>query len=150
MKLTILQIEDSEEDAALLVKVFKRAGVKNPVVTLRNGDAAIRYLKGEGVYAARDRFPLPGILLVDLKLPGISGLELLEWVRDQPHLKDVLVLAISGYDELWRVKRAYASGARSFLTKPFIEEDVRNLVKVFSGYWVVEDKAARANHQHGD
>jgi CheY-like chemotaxis protein len=131
----ILQVEDSHDDALFLQSVFQKAGVTNPIITVKNGDEAICYLKGEGAYVTRDKFPLPGVLLVDLRLPGTSGFDVLEWVMAQPNLKGILILAITGHHEMGHVSRAYALGAHSFLTKPIKEEDVANLTKAFKGYW---------------
>src|SRR5258706_12659640 len=113
----ILQVEDSEDDARFLQGVFQKAGVINPIITVKNGDEAICYLKGEGAYANRDKFPMPGVLLLDLRLKGTSGFDVLEWMRHQTNLKGILILVITGYHEIGQVNRAYALGAHSFLTK---------------------------------
>ncbi|MDB6110547.1 MAG: response regulator receiver protein [Pedosphaera sp.] len=131
----ILQVEDSEDDARFLQGVFQKAGVINPIITVKNGDEAICYLKGVGAYANRDKFPVPSVLLVDLKLAGASGFDVLEWVSHQPNLNGMLTLVITGYHEIGQVNRAYVLGAHSFLTKPIKEEDVANLTKGFKGYW---------------
>jgi CheY-like chemotaxis protein len=131
----ILQVEDSDGDARLLELVFRKAGVTNQIITVPNGDEAICYFKGEGPYADRSKFPLPGVLLLDLKLPGTGGFEVLEWMKAHPAFKEMLILVITGQQELGQVNRAYALGARSFLTKPFNEQDVANITKAFGGYW---------------
>jgi CheY-like chemotaxis protein len=133
---SILQVEDSEDDALLLQLAFKKAGVANPIITVSSGDEAICYLKGEGAYSDRDQFPIPKVILVDLKLPGLSGFQVLEWMKRQPQLKGILIFAITGHHEIGQVNRAYSLGARSFLTKPFDAQDVANLVKAFKGFWV--------------
>ena len=80
----ILLAEDSEDDATVLRSTLRKAGLAAPVVVVPDGSQAIAYLKGEGIYADRDLFPLPGLLLLDLKMPGKNGFEVLEWCETQP------------------------------------------------------------------
>ncbi len=133
----ILLVEDSDDDARLLSLVFRKAGITNQIITAPNGKEAIWYLKGEGAYADRDRFPMPDVVLLDLKLPGISGFDVLEWVIWQSSLRKILIIVISGHSEIFQVKLAYALGAHLFLTKPINEEDVANLTKAFKEYWTI-------------
>ena len=132
---TILLIEDSEDDAIITQATLKKAGVLNPVKVVANGAKAIAYLKGEGDYADRTRYPLPSLMLLDLKLPKKAGFEVLEWWKSQPQLKKILVVVLSGYSDLHSVNRAYALGAHSFLIKPCKVEDIMNLRQAFTGSW---------------
>jgi CheY-like chemotaxis protein len=132
---TILLAEDFEDDANAVQQVLKEAGVMNPVVVVTDGDEVIAYLNGEGRFSDRQRFALPGVLLLDLKMPRVHGFEVLEWIRAQPQFEKLLIIVLSGYDEIGQVRKAYDLGARSFLVKPCHIEDVRNLAKAFSGYW---------------
>lgn len=134
----ILQVEDSADDARLLELAFQKAGVTNQIITVQNGEEAICYLKGEGIYADRDKFPMPGVILLDLKLPGISGFEVLAWGKQQSYSKGILIVAISGHSEISQVNHAYSLGAHSFLTKPINEEDIVNLTKAFKPYWTFD------------
>lgn len=137
MKKCILQVEDSADDARLLQLIFQKAGVSNHIITVPNGEEAVCYLKGEGAYADRTRFPMPGVLLIDLKLPGISGFDVLEWVKQQPSLKEILLVGLSGHDEISQIGRLYKLGARSFLTKPVNLAEIMNLIKAFTGHWTL-------------
>ena len=132
----ILQVEDSENDALLLSLAFQKAGVTNPIITVQTGWEALCYFHAEGIYADREQYPLPRTLLLDLKLPGMTGFDLLESLRKESLLNDVLVVAISGYNEINEVRRAYALGVRTLLTKPILEKDVADLVKAFSEFSV--------------
>lgn len=134
----ILQVEDSVDDARLLQLAFQKAGVTNQIITVPNGEEAFCYFKGEGAYADRNKFPMPGVVLLDLKLPGTSGFDVLAWIKQQSSLKGILIVAISGHSEITQVKRAYALGANSFLTKPINEEDVVNLTNAFKGHWTFD------------
>jgi CheY-like chemotaxis protein len=131
----ILLAEDFEDDARIIQYVLKKAQVTNPIIVVPDGAEAIAYLKGEGFYADRVKFPLPSVLLLDLKMPKRNGFEVLEWCKAQPHLKNMLVVVLSGYQELESVNRAYALGAHSFLVKPCNVEDIANLMKTYKGYW---------------
>jgi len=134
-KKPILLVEDSIEDAALLQRVLQRVGVANRLFTVPSAEEAIAYLEGSGQYSDRWRFPLPGVLLLDLRLPAASGFSVLEWLKIQADLNDILILVLSGQEEVRNVSRAYALGARSFLMKPVNQEEIANMVKGFPGFW---------------
>ena len=95
----ILLAEDSHDDAFVVRSTLKRAGVLNPVHVVTDGAKAVAYLQGEGIYADRDLFPLPDVLLLDLKMPKLSGFDVLEWWRSQPQLSNMLVVVLSGYSD---------------------------------------------------
>ena len=135
MAKTILIAEDFADDAALLQQMLKSVGVHNPVMTVGDGEQAIAYLKGEGQFSDRLAFPLPAVLLLDLKMPRTDGFKVLEWLANQPELKQLLVIVVSGSDAIKDVQMAYKLGAHSFLTKPFTPDDVKNLTNAFEGYW---------------
>ena len=137
--------EDYEPHAALIQLILKKAGVANPVIVVQDGDEAIAYLSGDGKYGDRQKFPLPGVLLLDLKMPRVDGFAVLEWCKRQPHLKELLIVVLSGHGEMRKVNSAYALGAHSFLTKPCNPLDVLNLTKNFTGYWDVQPPAQDSN-----
>ena len=135
----VLLVDDSESDTALIKRQLRRCGVRNPVYVVGSGDEAIKYLSGQGHYSDRDRYPLPSVLLLDLKLPGrADGLSVLQWIRNIPTFEKLLVVIISGSEEPGVVGHAYRLGANSFLKKPAGPDEVRNLLNGFSGYWQVE------------
>jgi CheY-like chemotaxis protein len=122
----ILLVEDLADDVVIICTAFQRAGFHNRIVRLADGEAAIQYLKGEGEYGDRKRFPIPVLMLVDLKLPKVDGFEVLKWVRSRPEwcCLPVIVLTSSVYRA--DIERAYDLGANSFLTKP---EDLTSFVR---------------------
>lgn len=133
---TILLAEDFADDADLLKLALKEGGIHNHVVTVGNGEDVIAYLKGEGQFGDRASFPFPNALFLDLKMPRISGLQVLERIRDQPQYKSLLVVVLSGLAELKDVQAAYQTGAHTFLRKPVHPQDIRTLAHAFSGYWL--------------
>lgn len=132
----ILVAEDDDNHVFLMQRAFKQASLINPLQFVSDGEQAIAYLKGEGQYANRDEFPLPSLLLLDLKMPNKNGFEVLEWLRTQPTLRAlrVIVLTTSGSTE--DINRAYQLGANSFLTKPLDFRDFVQLSASIKGYWV--------------
>lgn len=132
----ILQIEDEEADIFLLKHVFDKAGITSPVRAVTNGQMAIDYLAGIGVYADRSQYPLPCLVLLDLKLPKISGLEVLEWVRRQPHLRHVVVVVFSSSCLPMDLERAYELGANSYIQKPFNMDHTLEVAHLLKGWWL--------------
>jgi CheY-like chemotaxis protein len=132
----VLIVEDYDDDARTLEVVFGQAGVINPLKIVHSAGEAIAYLDGGFPYSDRNQFPLPGVILLDLKLPGMDGFEFLVWLKARPEFNEVLVIAISGLGALPSIRRAYALGADSFLTKPCRQADVENLIQWFPEFWV--------------
>ncbi len=132
----ILLVEDDANDQILIQRAFAKAEIKNPVYTVEDGDAAVAYLAGEGAYADRDDHPLPGVVLLDLKLPRRSGLEVLEWVRQSPTLRRLPIVVLTSSRESADVNRAYDLGANSYLVKPVGFDALTDLVRILQGYWV--------------
>src|SRR5581483_1794343 len=99
-------------------RAFAKANVPNPLIIVGDGDAAIAYLAGVDGYADRTRFPLPALVLLDLKLPRRSGLEVLEWIRKQPGVRRIPVVVLTSSRQRPDVDCAYDLGANSYLVKP--------------------------------
>jgi CheY-like chemotaxis protein len=101
-----------------------------------NGDQAIAYLKGEGAFSNRAEYPLPELVLLDLKLPGIDGFQVLRWIRQQPELKALRVVVLTSSDRIQDVNLAYQLGANSFLVKPVDFERFVEISQALKGYWL--------------
>jgi CheY-like chemotaxis protein len=133
----VLIADDSEADVFFLMRAFATARVKNPVHVVRGGADAINYLSGRGKFADRSRYPKPGIVFVDLKMPQPDGFEVLRWKEEQD-LRGILWVATSNFDGVGTINEAYRTGATTFLTKPLEAADVRNLIEAFSEFDVVK------------
>ena len=136
----ILIAEDEEDYVLLLKRAFAEAQIRNPILSVSTGKDTISYLRGEGKYSNRDEYPLPDLLLLDLKLPGFSGLEILRWLRAQPELASLRVVVLTSSEQLRDVNDAYRLGANSFLMKPYDFEDLVHLAKVIQEYWLYLSK----------
>ena len=132
----ILLVEDREDDILLIRRAFQKGYINNPLQVVRDGDEAIAYLSGEGKYRNRAEYPLPDLVLLDLKMPRMDGFEVLKWVRGQPGLKGLRVIVLTSSQDMRDVNRAYHLGANSFLVKPMDFEDVVHLSKAFTSYWL--------------
>ena len=136
----ILLAEDDEDHVVLIRHAFAEADLRNPLFVVWNGEEAIAYLSGTGKYSNRDEYPLPDLLLLDLKMPRLDGFEVLKWVRQQPGLAPLRILVLTSSNELRDVNRAYQLGANSFLVKPLDFQDVIQLSKVIQKYWLNRSK----------
>jgi CheY-like chemotaxis protein len=125
---TILVVEDSDDDVFALKRAIKKAGIGNPLQVVTDGQQAIDYLTAAADAARRAEFPLPFLVLLDLKLPYRDGFQVLEWIRGQAPLEAVVVVMLTGSDEPRDHERAHALGARSYLVKPAAGEDIKRLV----------------------
>ena len=131
----ILLVEDDDNDVVLIQHAFKKAGLKESLKTVSSGEEAIDYLSGNGMYADRERFPLPFLLLLDLKMPGTNGFEVLHWVRSASDLKRLLVVVLTSSNLQADVDRAYELGANSYLVKPVELGQMVHMVQRFEAYW---------------
>lgn len=137
---TILLVEDEENDALLVKMAFKKNDIANPVQWVRDGLEAIAYLNGEGDFADRERYPFPEVLILDLKMPRMNGLELLAWIRDHPEFRVIPTIIMSASRLDSDVEKAYALGANTYMIKPSAFDDLAKMVKLAHDYWGVSIK----------
>ena len=133
----ILLAEDDPNDVLLIQRAFQRSLVANPMQVVRDGEEVLAYLKGEDPYSDRERHPLPVLMLMDLKMPRKTGLEVLEWVRQQPGLKRLPIIVLTSSNQSPDINRAYELGANSYLVKPAGFDSLLELVKNLDMYWLI-------------
>jgi len=138
----ILLSEDSDDDVVFIREAIRKAGIVNPTYRVRDGEAVIRYLSGEGVYADREIHPFPFLILLDLKLPRTNGFEALAWIRQQPILKRIIVIILSGSFLPEELVHAYDLGANSFLAKPTELNHLVELMEDVKKYWLYRNRHA--------
>jgi CheY-like chemotaxis protein len=134
--LPILLVEDSEDNIFLVKHAMGKAGVTAPLEVATSGHQAIEYLGGTNVYSDWHRFPLPSIVLLDLKMPGMGGFEVLTWIRQQPGLKALRVAMLTSSDMPSEIKMAHDLGANIFITKPVELERLVQIMKTLSEHWL--------------
>jgi CheY-like chemotaxis protein len=131
----ILLVEDDPNDVLLIKRAFQKAGLGHVLKAVSDGDQAIEYLSGGGAYSDREKYPLPFLVLLDLKMPGTDGFEVLKWVRAETQLRRLLVVVLTSSNLQADVDRAYELGANSYLVKPVEFTEMVNLVHRFEVYW---------------
>src|SRR6266850_3873045 len=131
----ILLAEDREDDAILIRKAFARTGISNPIYVVHDGEEAVHYLEGSGKYSNRELYPLPDLLLLDLKMPRMDGFEVLQWLREHSELKGLRVVVLTSSQDIYDVNKAYSLGANSFLVKPLEFENYTALTRTLAKFW---------------
>jgi len=125
----ILLVDDDEDNLYLMRTAFDMAGSQHPLRSVNNGEDAIAYLQGSGMFADRTKYPWPVVMVLDLNMPKMNGFQVLEWVRSQPVLKRLVVVILSASMRSQDVDRAYDLGATAFLVKPTDLDDLAAMMK---------------------
>ena len=133
----VLLVEDDPSDARLIQRAFGKLDATLAIIRLTNGDDVVSYLSGESPYDNRTTYPLPCIVLLDIKLPRRSGFEVLQWVRRQPTtLNRLPVVMLTSSRHSVDINRAYDLGANSYLSKPETASQLEQLAVSFQSYWL--------------
>lgn len=132
----ILLVEDNRMDVELTLDAFHEARLMNNIQVASNGQAALDYLFGRGQFADRTQYPLPDLILLDLKLPGIDGFEVLRQIKSAPILKRLPVVILTSSKEEGDRALSYDIGANSYLVKPVSFDGFLGVVRQIEGYWL--------------
>jgi CheY-like chemotaxis protein len=138
---TILLVEDDPNDVFMVTRAFRKARIANPLQCVSDGEDAIAYLAGTAPYTDRERYPLPLLILLDLKLPRKGGLEVLAWARAQEVLKRIPVVILTSSREDRDIRLAYDLSVNSYLVKPVNFEALFGMVKTLNMYWLMLNEA---------
>ena len=133
----ILLVEDNEDDVALTLRALQRNNIKNEVVVARDGVEALDYLWGTGTYAGRDISQMPQVILLDLKLPKVDGLEVLRRLRSDERTKLLPVVILTSSKEQQDLVEGYSLGANSYVRKPVDFNQFVEAVRQLGLYWLV-------------
>jgi len=136
----ILLVEDEEAHAELTKRAIRKAGNVNRIDIVGDGEEALDYLFNRNKYADKDRYPLPCLILLDIKLPGIDGIEVLKQVKENPVLKRIPVVMLTTSDQEADVMRCYNHHANSYLTKPVGHKEFEEKIRQIDFYWVLLNK----------
>lgn len=133
---TILLVEDNPQDEMLTLRALKKANVVNRIDVVRDGQQALDYLFRQGEFAQREGPDLPMVVLLDISLPRLSGLEVLERLREDPRTELLPIVILTSSDETQDRLRSYKSGANSFVRKPVEFAEFAETVARLGVYWV--------------
>lgn len=134
---TILLVEDNPKDIFLVQRAVRKAGIGSPLQVVNDGDAAVQYLAGQAIYCDRAVYPLPVLMLLDLKLPRRSGVEVLTWLRQQPQLKRLPVVVLTSSREYADINRIYDLGANAYIVKPTNFDQLIDILKTLNLHWII-------------
>lgn len=137
---TVLLAEDDPTDALLIRRALGKLHVAADLRVVADGEAAVAYLAGEGPYADREQHPFPVLVLLDIKLPRRSGLEVLAWLRTRPGLRRLPAVMLTASQESSDVNRAFDLGANSYLVKPVEFEALQEMLRSAGLYWLVHNQ----------
>lgn len=132
----VLHVDDDPSDTLLLQQACRKAQVSFQLKSVADGETAVAYLAGRGAFSNRGQHPLPALLLLDLKMPRMTGFDVLAWARAQAHFKllPIIILTASNQDE--DIKRAYETGANSYLVKPVGIHTLTEMARLIDAYWL--------------
>ncbi len=137
-KVPILLAEDDKNDIFLMRQALENAGFPNPLVVVQNGIEAVQYLQGEGQYAQRAKFPLPGLLLLDLKMPLMDGFDVLAWLRSHPQFNALPVVVLTSSKLESDIGKSREMGVYDYRVKPHRFEDLVRLLDDVRKCWLDE------------
>lgn len=135
MKRVLLHVEDDPNDALLVQLACKKLDLSAQLRAVDDGDKAMAYLSNRPPFEDKGLYPLPGFILLDIKLPGSSGFEVLSWIRSRPESRYVPVILLSSSTQPEDIRKAYDLGANSFMAKPSSLEGIVEMVRIAHKYW---------------
>ncbi len=139
----ILMVEDNPNDAELTIRALRKKHLANPVFIAQDGQEALDFLFHEGAFASTESQSLPKVILLDLKLPKISGLEVLKVIKENPATKSIPVVVLTSSREDPDVKSAYALGANSYVVKPVEFDQFVEALSSLGFYWLLLNESPK-------
>ena len=132
----LLLVDDNPDESILARLAFEKAGLGAYLRSVESGEEAKQYLKGDGIFSDRLAFPFPRLLLMDMKMPGVSGVEVLKWVRRQSYGREVPVILLTNSSYHPEVVEAYECGATAFLIKPLHNQQFLEAIRHIKNFWM--------------
>jgi len=139
----ILFVEDSMDDAKLTIRALIKSGLTSKLHHVKDGAEALDYIYCRGVYASRDIKQHPKMMLLDLKMPKVSGLEVLEKIKSDPDMKTIPVVILTSSKEDPDIKKCYALGANSYIVKPVESDNFFQSIKEIGLYWMILNQSPK-------
>ena len=140
MTRTLLLVEDDKNDVLVMTMALKKAGLTCPLCVASDGREALDYLSGTGKFVDRHEYPLPYLILLDLKLPLVTGLEVLKWLRERPEFDSTIVLVLSSSPMPEDIQGAYHLHANGYLVKPSGLEKLRLMAQAIKDFWFIQNR----------
>lgn len=134
---TVLLIEDNPDDAKVVELAIQRSGIAADLQIARDAEEATAYISGIGPFTDRAQFPTPALILLDLNLPGRSGLQFVDWLRHRDEGRIIPVIALTGVVDDDLVKKAFTAGVNSYIPKPKEFEELESAIRVLLKYWLI-------------
>jgi len=141
----ILLVEDDENDVLTMTLALDKVALTCPICVAKDGREAQDYLSGGGKFADRHRYPLPYLILLDLKLPRVMGLEVLKWIRERPEFDSTIVLILSSSSMPEDVQGAYHLHANGYLVKPYNLEKLQLMTQAIKEFWYLQNQHSDAS-----
>jgi CheY-like chemotaxis protein len=135
----ILLVEDRADDVFFMERALQKTHLKHPLRVVTDGQKAIEYLSGEDDYSDRTAFPFPGLVIVDLKMPGISGFEVVEWMRKNPATRLTPIIVLSSSSLPADINRTYELGANAYMVKPPDHRALERLLQTIGEFWLATE-----------
>lgn len=139
----ILLVEDEPDSVFFFEHTMKKANIANPLRVAKDGREALDYLEGVGPFADRAKHPLPGLVILDLKLPHASGFEVLQRLRQRPETRTLIVLMLTSSASDDDIAKAYSLGANGYLVKPLQLEELAEIVHAIKIFWLTHNHPPR-------
>lgn len=139
----ILFVEDSIDDAALTMRGLKKGGFSNTIFHVKDGAEALDFLYCKGAYTLRNCEDHPKLILLDLKMPKVSGIEVLEKIKSNMELKTIPVVILTSSKEDPDIKRCYELGANSYIVKPVESDNFFQIIKDLNFYWMISNQSPK-------
>jgi CheY-like chemotaxis protein len=139
----VLYVEDVETDVVFVQRAFAYLRSAKPLRVVRDGREAVDYLAGNGRFSDRQRYPLPGLVLLDLKLPGLRGFEVLQWIRQHPQFRSLPVVIFSASALEADQERAREMGANEYVVKPNDMSAITGLLQGVCDRWLASEPSSR-------
>jgi CheY-like chemotaxis protein len=135
---TILIVEDTEDDVFFLKRALKDSGIHHPHSVVVDGQQALDYFQGKGEYADRSKYPIPFLVLLDLKLPYVMGLEVLKWIREQPEYNSTLIVVLTSSQQNSDMEETFRLGGNAYLIKPPTRVKLLEMIENLRDKWLSE------------
>jgi CheY-like chemotaxis protein len=135
----ILLVEDQADDVFLMERALQKTDLKHPLRVVTDGRKAIEYLTGNDDYADRTAFPFPGLVILDLKMPGITGFEVIEWMRKNQRTRLTPIIVLSSSSLAADINRSYELGANAYMVKPADHRSLESLLQTIGEFWLATE-----------